>query len=284
LVAFLLDFAMLGLKLFSDTSRSRADEIINRAVRDRLGLEVLLADDKGVSHPATALAPLLAETPFSQIPHKVLHLGHKSEGHKIVDPLVRELVLSELRDMRYLGINRAVLPYHHDLPVMQRDNVSLLKSLVPLNEVAESHGVTFYVKNTSFKRDPANPEIYRRMFEQALNYELGHLGFCFDIGCAKVFSDKPLREWLQLLDWLSGNKVPLHFHLYNNDGANNQHLSFRQSDKPGYNTGDRFTSGTHYLVVVSELLNRYPGIKVLDTPDQEVLPGLDWLQQVLRRR
>jgi len=248
-------------------------------------LEVLLLERNEMPCPVGHAQWLANETPFVSIPQKTLHLDHyRSLGCQISDKSVRENITAELGIMRILGINRAVIHYHHELPDYLRARRALTPNLKKINALAEFEGATFFVENTLFGLDPANPDFYHLMFEEVLAHGLGNVGFCFDLGHAKAFSNRSMHDWLQILDWLKENKVPLHFHLHNNDGTADQHLSFQRADLKNLNAGDSFTQGIHYVAVVSELLQRYTGVKTLEVPVDQALPGLDWLQEQLRWR
>lgn len=276
--------AMFGLRLVSDAPREVGAALVARAISDNLGLEVLLQVGSTISYPAEYAQWLVNETQFCSIPQKILHLDHyRSLGCRISEKSVHDSILAELRNMRFLGIDRAVIHYHHELPDHLRGKPALTPNLKKINEFAESEVAIFFIENTLLGSDPANPDFYRQMFEEVLANGLGNLGFCFDLGHAKAFSNSSLHDWLHMLDWLKDNKIPLHFHLHNNDGAADQHLSFHRADLKDLNEGDSFTNGTHYVAVVSELSQRYPGVKTLEVPADQALAELDWLQEQLHR-
>lgn len=277
--------SMLGLKLFADTPVPRAREIINRAIQDGLGLELLLITKGGKRHCSYDVKALLAETRFHEVKNKTLHLDHiRSQGCNIQDVLTQISFSAELADMQCLGISRAVMHYHHALPLSLRHHDILLSNLTLVNAIAELNGVTIYLENTLFDGEPANANFYSSLFELVLEYDLGHLGFCFDLGHAKAFSTDSLARWVALLDRLNSHKVPLHFHLHNNGGQTDEHLSFRQADLRDLNEGDAFSGGLHYVEVVAFLDRRYPGVKLLEVGADEAIPGLDWLQEQMAWR
>lgn len=274
---------MLALKIFSDTPADLASAIVDRTISDNLGLEVLLITPSGHKVDLASVSGW-DSTLLAPISHKTLHMNHHgSEGWRILEPEVRYSVLADISDMHSLGITKGVMHYHHEFPLEQRRKEALAKNLVELNCIAEDNAVTFFLENTLVQDGKVSITLYWDILTIIQQRNLANLGFCFDIGHAKAFSDTTLPGWLQLLDYAKESRIPLHFHLHNNDGTADNHLSFRKAELKGLNQGDTFTGGMPYMDVVAHILKTYSGLKLLEVGANEAIPGLDWTQAQLAR-
>lgn len=270
---------MLALKLFGNNPLPLAESIIARVASDNLGLEVLLLTGKSERVPLSSIE--WSDSPqLRKIRDKTLHLDHhRSQGCQIFNKDTRQSVLLDISTMHSLGISQGVMHYHHAFPEEQRTYPALTKNLVEVNRIAEENDVTFFLENTTLlTEEKVGVSLYWAIFGIVAQRGLSNLGFCFDIGHAKALSDTKLVGWITLLDHLKASGIPLHFHLHNNDGTADEHLSFRLAELRGLNDGDAFTGGTSYLSVVAMLIQRYPGLKLLEVNAEEAIPSLDWIQ------
>ena len=274
---------MLGLKFFRDTPKELATQIIERAHRDQLGLEILMLDwATRQPGPVEEMAWILDETPFTQAGDHILHLDNVNTfGFNITQPETLRRFSSEMNTARHFGIKKVVMHYNDKLPLAEMRADKLASDLKRINELGGEYGLTVHIENTLFLDAPGNIDFYELMFNSVAEQGLGQIGFCFDIGHGKALSTNPLAEWLAFVDKLHARGTKLHFHLHNNFGKNDDHMSFRLAEAHGLNEGDAYTGGRSYIDVIASLIARYPGMKLQEIPAEEALANLDWLQAKL---
>lgn len=278
---------MLGIKFYRDTPKDLVRAMIERAARDHLGIEFLMVQHISKQRgSADEVAWILDETPFVAVADRILHLDNiNTFGASIFQPDVYASFEDELKLAQRFGIAKAVMHYNDRMPFAERGRTEQQEDdLKRINELGARYGVTIHIENTLFADAKADVDYYEDMFERVAQHGLDHIGFCFDMGHGKALSNTPLSGWMAFLDELTARHVGLHFHLHNNFGERDDHLSFRIAEESGLNEGDAYTGGQPYLDVLATILARYSGMKLLEVKDSEALPNLDWVQAQLAVR
>ena len=182
--------------------------------------------------------------------HRVYHL---SDLHEHLSALT-----GEINHIRQLGSDYSIIhvaPSPFDIaresnPVFFN---KLLANLRLLNTLCEATNYAVYVENTF-----GGIEFYRKLFSHIAAEQLSSIHFCFDIGHAKIWSGNPLTAWIAFLQDLIGEGFKLHFHLHNNRGKFDDHLSFVESAYEGINRRDAYTGKHTYLQTLHNIEKLFP--------------------------
>jgi sugar phosphate isomerase/epimerase len=126
--------------------------------------------------------------------------------------------------------------------------------------------------------------LYREVFARVTERGLGRIHFCFDIGHAKVWSNDTLGDWVAFLLELRERGIRLHFHLHQNHGLSDEHLSFVEVDASGLNRADAYTGGRPYLEWIARLAELFPeSRKVFEVDANLAVANLDFVMDQLGR-
>jgi sugar phosphate isomerase/epimerase len=145
-----------------------------------------------------------------------------------VDPLVQRVTIERFRKTLLLaelmGAGNVVFHSGYDR-WRYGQNIDIwleasVKTWTPLLREAESYGISIAIENIFEDR----PESLKLLVDK-INSR--HFGLCFDTGHFNLFSNIPLKDWLEI----TGPHI-LELHLHDNDGTGDDHLS------PGEGTFD----------------------------------------------
>jgi sugar phosphate isomerase/epimerase len=150
----------------------------------------------------------------------------------------------------------------------------LMRLLRALNRVCREYRFPIHIENTYHELD-----LYRALFQGIVRERLNFLHFCFDFGHAKVWSARPLRDWIGFLSEIHQAGRSLHFHLHTNRGLSDEHLSFMQGEWLEICAMDDYTAPWNSYQALSVLDNSFPtAFKIMEVPPQE---GRENLQRVI---
>jgi sugar phosphate isomerase/epimerase len=134
----------------------------------------------------------------------------------------------------------------------------------------ESLGLGLHLENTYHDLD-----FYRALVGGLAGEGLSRLGWCFDLGHARVWSTRDLGDWLDFLGGLAGAGRRLHCHLHANDGLADRHLSFAAAEREGLSGPDPFVGPLGVFDAIARLDLAFPeAIKVLEVPPGEAVADL----------
>lgn len=162
-------------------------------------------------------------------------------------------------------------------PRMEKEDAvfqHLMENCVALEALCERYdNYPVYIENTFH-----GLHFYRYLFESIAEAGLGNIHFCFDLGHAKLWSQETLAQWLQFLLELQMQGFSLHFHLHNNAGISDDHLSFVEAEPIGLNAPDEFTEALDYLTALREIQRFFPGSrKVFEVSPALALQNLEFV-------
>jgi sugar phosphate isomerase/epimerase len=146
----------------------------------------------------------------------------------------------------------------------------LLTNLRTANSIFGGEGLRLHVENVFH-----GVAFYRRLMRAVRDARLDAIGFCFDLGHAKVWSQDSLADWLALLEDLSADGCRLHFHLHANGGLTDEHLAFPEAQRLGLLEPGDYVGAASYVERVDELVGRFPGARfIFEVSPEEALENL----------
>lgn len=149
----------------------------------------------------------------------------------------------------------------------------LLDNLSLADPLCAARDYRLYLENTYHALD-----FYAGLFEGVRARGLRNIGFCFDIGHARVWSTESLEQWFGFLAELRGAGIGLHCHLHANGGLGDDHLSLMEAIDRGIDGPDDDYNPWGYPRGYWELERRFPdAVKVFEVKDTL---AIDNLQQV----
>ena len=271
------------LKLYPDTDPKLGTDILNYAAKEGLGVELQLNSFSFKKSPESVF-DWAKEHPSYAMLDKVYHASHvDSQGINIFQTDTRNSLISDIASAKVLGADKLVLHFHHELSHSERDGLIYRDQVEELSAIAVQHEVTLFLENTLFEfKDQTAPyadhAFYLDLFEVVILKSLKGIGFCFDIGHAKAFSKSPFKEWSNLLNTLRDYEIPLHFHLHNNDGVKDMHMSVHLAETEGLNYPCYFSGKHSHVDIICDIIKTYPGTKTLEVPAAVAIPGHQWLK------
>lgn len=141
--------------------------------------------------------------------------------------------LIELEIVRFFNAKKLILhPEQKDTTQKVHYQEKLIPQLITNLEKMQSHLIDekIFIENVHF-----DIEFYKIFFKQAKN-----IGFCFDIGHAKVFSKYSFNEWFEFLKELDEDNIEIYFHIHANNGTKDEHKPYH--DYPIEELNDDFFS------------------------------------------
>ena len=152
--------------------------------------------------------------------------------------------------------------YHH-----------LMKNIRQLNDLCEKKHHPVHIENTF-----NNLEFYRELFSRIAADKLPMIHFCFDLGHAKAWSSNKLANWIGFLQDLEGEGFNLHFHLHNNHGSKDEHLSFLESEVKGLNKADNYTGQSNYMQALNKINKLFPNSrKIFEVKAELAIANMDFV-------
>jgi len=196
--------------------------------------------------------------------------------HRFKREFEAEIKLSKLINSDYSIVH---------LASSQRENksypgISLIHAiwdnLCLLDQIAKKEDFVFYIEN--IYRDVY---FYTQLFRELKREGLNNIGFCFDIGHAKVWSRQNLRDWQFFLQELYAMAIPLHVHFHLNNGQEDEHLSFLEFTKI---KGDEFSGYMDYRDVYASLEEEYPEVrKIFEVKPKFAIMNLEYITAAMHQ-
>lgn len=150
------------------------------------------------------------------------------------------------------------------------------ENLMMLNQIARTEDFVFYIEN--IYRDIY---FYTQLFRELKNEGLNNIGFCFDIGHAKVWSGHNLRDWQFFLQELSAMAIPMHMHFHLNHGEEDEHLSFLEFTGI---KGDEFSGYMDYRDVFATFDEAYPDVrKIFEVHPRFAIMNFEYITAALHQ-
>jgi sugar phosphate isomerase/epimerase len=218
------------------------------------------------------------------------HLDHRHlnlfalNDEEVLDRLKRQIETSLQWGAEY-GINH-VSAFTLSRRIEYQDALfeKLIDHLRVLNRVCREYQFPIYLENTY-----QEISFYQRLFSEIALHDLKHIHFCFDFGHAKVWSERPLLAWLELLRELQQRGRDLHFHLHTNRGISDEHLSFVEADWMDITGIEEYTAPWNSFEAISAMDEYFPAArKVMEVPTSEAKENLqhviDAVNQVRKRQ
>lgn len=206
------------------------------------------------------------------------HLDHKHLNifsvHQQLDGFARQIDKSLSLHAQYAITHVSANPMSPRVEREQDIISHLLSNCEKLEVLCESFdNFHIHIENTFHSLG-----FYRYLFECISEAGLANIHFCFDLGHAKIWSQETLPEWIQFLLELHAQGFLLHFHLHNNAGINDDHLSFREAQALQLNHADYFTQTLNYLEAIQKLHSLFPhSYKVFEVKPAQALQNLDFV-------
>lgn len=256
--------ASFGYKVI-DSSRAELEPIVASALALGSPVEVGLYTGDG-----DAFAFLEGALRGSGLP-VVVHLDHRRLS--LFGLGQREAALREqLGQAVRLGA-RYVITHCSPYPMTVRRErqaevlTHLLGGLKVAVAACADHALGLHIENTYH-----DIPFYRSLFQAAASAGLDEVGFCFDIGHAKVWSTHTLAEWMALLRDIDQDGRRIHFHLHANGGFQDDHLSFLTADHLGLSAADAFTAPGDYYQALAQIAEAFPSsLAVFEVPASEAI-------------
>ena len=155
----------------------------------------------------------------------------------------------------------------------------LIAHLRILNRLCREYRFPVYIENTY--HDVA---FYQRLFVDVARHKLDQIHFCFDFGHAKVWSERSLQAWLELMRQLEKWGKKLHLHLHTNRGLSDEHLSFMEGDWMDICGIDDYTAPWNSFEALSLLDHSFPAArKVMEVPPSEAKENLQHVIEAVNR-
>lgn len=160
----------------------------------------------------------------------------------------------------------------------------LFKQLSLLNSICREYHFPIYLENTYHDLD-----LYKQTFRLIVENQFDYLHFCFDFGHAKIWSIKPLADWLAFLEELKKDTKKIHFHLHTNRGLSDEHLSFIEAEWLNIIKPDSYTSPMNSFEAIEQIDQQFPeSRKLMEAPPQEAIENLravaDEVEQIRYKR
>ena len=237
---------MFGTKIVNDPATAKAiGAVLALFERERIGLEL------GFYFDNTLFDPLQLDAP------ERVNIHFHYEQVTIADlPLIEPLIRRDVGRAKALGGAYGII-HLNDYTIaddLRRDLPSYLGKLEQAEAIAE-----------------------RR---------LTHLHCCFDLGHAKALSasrrEHSASDWLSCLHRLRNKGFKIHFHLHNNSGADDEHLSFVESERLGFNGPDRFSGPLGCLGLLARICGEFSAErKIFEVKMELALENLDFVRERL---
>jgi hypothetical protein len=156
----------------------------------------------------------------------------------------KEDIEYELHIGRLLGSKKFIFhPEKHDAPKKTQYQANLLgdyfEKLIELSSMLKNDE-KIYIENVRFEI-----EFYKSFFKLIHINGIKNIGFCFDIGHAKVFSGYNFEKWYQFLLFLDGKEIDIYFHVHANEGSYDEHKPYHSYHDIGVLNDDYFSDNIH---------------------------------------
>lgn len=136
------------------------------------------------------------------------------------EKFLRELSLARCLNSRKLIIHPEKLDAPKRLSYQFYYIPEIVKKLKEITEYLDETE-TIYIENVRFEL-----EFYQMLFLEIKEKNIKQVGFCFDIGHGKVFSQYSFEEWFFFLEWLDSEDIDIYFHIHANEGHKDEHKPF----------------------------------------------------------
>ncbi len=240
---------MFGTKIVNDPKTAETiDAVIEHVERGGIGLELGYYFDNGMFDPLKLDAPGRVNIHFHYDQVTIADL-----------PAIEPLIHRDVMRARGLGGSYGII-HLNDYTVPEapdRDFSGYLGRLERAEAIAERYDFPFYIENVQ-----QSLAYFEGLFGAIFERRLTHLHCCFDLGHAKALSasrhEHTASDWIACLHRLRGKGFKIHFHLHNNSGADDEHLSFAEAERQGLNAPDRFSDHLSYLELLAKICREFP--------------------------
>ncbi|MES9831171.1 MAG: hypothetical protein ABW139_02925 [Candidatus Thiodiazotropha sp. DIVDIV] len=273
----------IGFKVV-DRRRDEIEPLLLRCQRELRPLEIGLYFNDPSSHDLIEQA----------LPDKNVllntHIDHRRLNVFALDvydtgPHLRRQIELSLKWGADYGINHlSAFPFPRREEAQTELHEKLSKQLSLLNSICREYQFPIYLENTYHELD-----LYRQTFRAIRENQFDYLHFCFDFGHAKIWSAKPLTDWLKFLEELKRDNKKIHFHLHTNRGLSDEHLSFIEAEWLDIIKADSYTSPMNSFEAIEQIDQQFPeSRKLMEVPPQEAIENLravaDEIDQIRRKR
>lgn len=222
---------------------------------------------------------------FSALPAsgKNLHFNHYR--YTLLDTeTVLPALTADIDSAKKMGVSYAI--HHLARSPMTRRTAwqprvldKVVHQLGQVEALLEEKGFEIYIENTY---EPLG--FYHALFERLSAEGFRHLNFCFDIGHAKIWSDARFDEWMSFLKYLQESGFLIHFHLHANRGLRDEHLSFIEMEKMGFDGDDHIFSDISYAQMLQQIDRIFPQArKIFEVKPEYALQNMEWVREVFAK-
>lgn len=251
--------------------------VIEQALQTGRPIEVGLYFDEATAVDLIGRLLGPGEIPVNtHLDHSRLHvLGFERHREDFAPAIER----SQRLGARYSVTHLADYPLSRRTSMREQLFAMLERNLVDLDALCGELDHALHIENTFHGLG-----VYRTLFDRVIELGLTRIHFCFDIGHAKVWSNDSLEDWIAFLADLRGQGIRLHFHLHQNHGLSDEHLSFVEVERSGLNEADAYTGGRSYLEWIARLAALFPkSRKVFEVDADLAIANMDLVMSRLAR-
>lgn len=213
--------------------------------------------------------------------HINMHFNHNEYGilelHKHEALFKKEIHAAKRYNAPYAIIHTARTPMSRREAYRHTLFKTLMENFKRANDICEKENFDLYLENTY-----QDLNFYAEMFEHITSEGLNHINFCFDIGHAKVWSMQRFEEWFEFLLALKGKGYKLHFHLHQNRGLYDEHLSFKEAKERDLIDPDSVFSDLSYPQMFEKVFSTFPQErKIFEVRPNEAIDNYETLKALL---
>lgn len=266
---------MLAFKIFPDDHIDNLKSLMTAVVDNQPNAGIELA-----FYNTCQMSPELSDFILS-LPskHKSLHSDHQKVsliGLGSVSEKIRtkadEALLNEYQHIKDLNIKKYIIHggvsdvYEHNFKDYGYRDVEMgIKKITSL-------GLTPLLEKTF-----ESIAWFENIFEQAPLT----LGFCLDIGHVKLWEKDTLENWMLFVDKINDKGHPIHFHIHNNDGTNDQHVNLSKSFVEGFLVEDDTYCHTNVLEWFKKTHQKYGEVCLFTMESYDALDAYPFVKMVL---
>jgi Xylose isomerase-like TIM barrel len=156
-----------------------------------------------------------------------------------------EVLTTDLEFASKIGAKRVVIhPYKYPFPRKKLAQKRVIEALIPelegISNLLKARDIMVHIENTFDEAD-----FYLALFEAIRSKGISNIGFCFDIGHARVWSALSFDKWFKYLENIDEMGFEIHFHIHANNGMFDDHLPFLPSVLDDLCKDDEFVQDYH---------------------------------------
>ncbi len=215
---------MLSIKIFDNEKHETINDKINYAIKNQIGVELCMYNELFLNEKEQELV--------RNVQNKSIHANHKYSIFTLATPnhKYHKNFYQEIKFAKQCGTNKMIIHIAGDtetgtfytMPTLAKKEM-FIRFFKFISELPKEYdNFTFCIENTF-----ETPEFFRNFLNLSKEYlQPQKIGFCFDIGHAKVWSSTSIQTWKEFIESLHSESIPLHFHVHANDGTNDMHQTF----------------------------------------------------------